>query len=278
MFAAIGRLFKAMMYAFTGRFDKMTEVWNSKGVVIRATYDGIENKHRARIGETKNAVAGLMRFKVQKERRLEEVGNDLEKYGKLMRGAQSKAQHRADALGGAENIEVIRGDAAYMTCLNAFKDFKSTSEAKQSEAASLEEELTSMEEKLDEYKVMLQDMMRELGNIRREKEETVADVEIAKQQREVADLMTGISTDKTSEDRRRLQELRGKIKADADISQQLAGIDEKKAEKDFMAFAEADVANDEFESLLGLAVTKTETATADESVSVSDGSRKLPEA
>ena len=66
-------------------------------------------------------------------------------------------------------------------------------------------------------------------------------------------MMTGLSEDRTGEELRELRELRNKAKANARISREVAGLDTKKAEDDFLAYAQADAAEDEFDALIGLA-------------------------
>ena len=255
MFSAIGRLFKAIFYAITFQFDKLTATLRTKESVIRATYDGIANAQTARIQQTKTAVAGLMRFKATKEIRMKTVSEDIDRLQKLIAGAAAKAKQRVAQLqaGGMTTIEQFRTDAEYVRCQKAFTDFQGTLTDRRKEAESLEHELSTMDSSIGENKNMLEGMLRELDKIKQEGEETVADAAIAKQKKEISDLMTGISVDTTSKERQSMQEMRQKLKAEADISQQLAGIDHNKAEADFMQYAAASEANTEFEQLLGLA-------------------------
>ena len=74
----------------------------------------------------------------------------------------------------------------------------------------------------------------------------------AKEEEQIAEMMTGLSNDRSSEELRELRELRQKAGAKARVSRELAGLDTKRAEADFMEYAQNSVANDEFDALIGL--------------------------
>ena len=59
-----------------------------------------------------------------------------------------------------------------------------------------------------------------------------------------------------------MRELRREAKAGARVSREMAGMDVKRAEEDFIKFAEANVADDEFDALIGL--SKEEESSAEE--------------
>jgi hypothetical protein len=94
--------------------------------------------------------------------------------------------------------------------------------------------------------------MRDLEKLKEEKHEAVADVLSAKEEEQIADMMTGLSNDRTSEELQELRELRQKAGAKARVSRELAGLDTKRAEADFMEYAQNSAANDEFDTLIGL--------------------------
>jgi hypothetical protein len=64
--------------------------------------------------------------------------------------------------------------------------------------------------------------------------------------------------------------MRQKAVANARISRELAGMDAKKAESEFLEYAQKNAADDEFDALIGLAAKK-------ESVPQSSPDAKLPE-
>ena len=113
--------------------------------------------------------------------------------------------------------------------------------------------------------------MRDLDKLKEEKHDAVADVLSASEEKQIADMMTGLSNDSTSEELRELREMRQKASANARISRELAGMDTKRAEAEFMEYAQTNEADDEFDALIGLS-KKEATAPAQQQET------KIPEA
>ena len=111
--------------------------------------------------------------------------------------------------------------------------------------------------------------MIDLEKLGEEKHDAVASVLSAKEEQDIADIMTGLSQDRTSEELRELRQLRQKASANARVSRELAGLDTQRAEEEFLQFATESEADDEFDALIGL-TTKDE--------GESEGQAKIPEA
>jgi hypothetical protein len=94
--------------------------------------------------------------------------------------------------------------------------------------------------------------MRDLDKIKEEKHDAVADILSATEEKQIADMVNGISNDKTTEELQRLREMRQKASANARVSRELAGMDSKKAESEFLEYAQKSAADDEFDALIGL--------------------------
>ena len=152
-------------------------------------------------------------------------------------------------------MEAVKKDPEYLKCSAAFKDFSSTLQEKQDRAAEIEADLEQLVTNVAGHKTQIQSLMRELDKLKEEKHDAVADVMSAQEEKQLADMMTGLAEDRTGEELRELRELRNKAKANARISREVAGLDTKKAEDDFLAYAQADAAEDEFDALIGLAAT-----------------------
>jgi chromosome segregation ATPase len=254
MFRAIGRFFRAILYSLTGNFDYWAEVWEGTPAAISAKYDAIEREHTVRIQEVKKAVASIMGIQSGKQQRLKSLSVELEKFGRLLSGAMALAQKRVQILQSeGKTPEQIQGDTEYLKCKSAFSDFSSTLEAKKEESSRLHQEVDQHERQLADYEASLQSMVRELQTIRQEKHETVADVQIAKQEKEANDLLAGISQSRTSEERLQMQQMRQRIKSEAGISRKLAGIESQKTEQEFLNYAIANDSGNEFDRIMGLA-------------------------
>lgn len=250
MFRAIGRFLRAMMYTFVGDINKWSEVWESKPAFIQAEYDNIIRDHKSSISEVENALAGIMALAFEKEERAKKLAADIDKYQKMKRGAAAKAKKVVKQLQDeGKSQEEVKTNLEYVKCSDAHSDFTSTLASKEEEVAEIEKELERYEKQLQKHKASLQRMVRELKNIKSEKHETVADMVIAQQEQRVNKLLAGISDSKTGEARERMQELRRKAKAKAEISSELAGTDAQVEEDEFLEYARTSEASSEFDDM-----------------------------
>ena len=96
-------------------------------------------------------------------------------------------------------------------------------------------------------------MQRDIEKLKSEAADAVADVITAKEERDLADMITGISKDGMAKELQDMRELRQEVRAEARVSKEMAGTDSKSQEAQFLEFARSHTANDEFDSLLGLA-------------------------
>jgi phage shock protein A len=114
------------------------------------------------------------------------------------------------------------------------------------------------------HQTQIQSLMRDLEKLKEEKHEAVADVLSAREEEQIADMMTGLSNDRSSEELRELRDLRQKAGAKARVSRELAGLDTKRAEADFIEYAQEHAANDEFDALIGLGQSSTAETASEE--------------
>jgi len=250
MFKAIGKYTRAVWYLITFRIDKASETLRSNPGVISANYDRIIQEKRGRINQYKDAISAMIAQEETKKQKLEALTADIQRLEKLKAGAAAKAQQVAARHNG--DPEATRADPEYLKCQGAFQDFTSTLSEKQSRVAELESDLEALVENVARHKTQIQSQMRELERLAEEKHDAVATVLSAKEEQEIADLMSGIAQDRTGEELRELRELRNKAAAGARVSRELAGLDTKQAENEFMEYASASQANHEFDALIGL--------------------------
>ena len=187
----------------------------------------------------------------------EEVGN-LER---LKAGALAKAKQTVEAMTKAgKTQEEIHAAEDYKKCLAAFNDFSSTLAEKQSHIVELEKDIGGYAKSIADHKVQLQQLLRDVEKIRAESTDAVADVITAKQERDLADMLSGIAKDGSAEELQRMRKMRQELKAEARISKEMAGTDTKAQEAEFLDYARKSAASSEFDALVGLA-GKTESAT-----------------
>jgi chromosome segregation ATPase len=269
MFRAIGKYARAVWYLVTFRIDKASETLRMNPGVVSANYDRIIQEKRARINQYKDAIAAMVAQEETKKHKLKGLTEEIQRLEKLKSGAAAKAQQVAAKYNG--DPEATRNDPEYLKCQAAFKDFTSTLAEKQSRVGELEADLIQLMENVNRHKVQIQSQMRDLEKLAEEKHDAVATILSAKEEKEIADLVSGIGDDKTSEELRELRELRQKASAGARVSRELAGLDTKQAENDFLQYASDSKANDEFDALIGIAQKPDTDSPATEKTRIPEG-------
>jgi phage shock protein A len=150
------------------------------------------------------------------------------------------------------DIEAVKNDPEYVKCQAAFKDFSTTLTEKQNHAVELEEDIKTFATNISGHKTQLQSLLREIEKLKTEKHETVAELLTAKEEQEIADMIAGISQDRTSEELQELREVRDQAKATARVSREVAGVDAQRSEAEFLEYATQTAADSEFDTLIGL--------------------------
>lgn len=269
MLKAIGKYFRALGYLFTFRINKAREALDLNPGVMMASYENIIEEKRKRLGQYKDAISALIAQEESKKEKLRILTDEIGKLEKLKTGAASRAKQLVDKYAG--DPAAVKSDPEYLKCQSAFKDFSSTLAEKQKRVTELEADLKEMMSGIAGHKVQIQALMRDLDKLKEEKHDAVADVLSAKEEKQIADMMTGLATDRTSEELRELRELRSKASANARVSRELAGMDSKKEENEFLEYAQNTEADSEFDQLIGLSAKK-------EAATPAQTETKIPEA
>ena len=100
------------------------------------------------------------------------------------------------------------------------------------------------------HQLQITSLHRDLDKIKSEQSEAVADLITAREQEEIADMLSGISMDGTSAELARMREIREKAKARSTVAQELAGTDSKSEVEEFLAAARSSATSDEFDTLI----------------------------
>ena len=262
MFRAIGRYFRALGYLVTGRFDRARQSISMSPDVVRATYDRVIDEKKKRVHQYKDAVAAMITQEERKKSALKTVSEEIARLRKLREGAAAMAKKVVERHNG--DVEAVKSDREYVKCQAAYKDFSSTLEAKEQRAQELEAEIQELVKNVGGHKTQLENLMRDLERIQQEKHSTVAEIITAKEEQEIADMISGISKDRTTEELQDLRELRDRAKASARVSREMAGTDVARSEAEFLEYATKTAADDEFDALIGLS-RESETPAADAS-------------
>jgi chromosome segregation ATPase len=254
MFGAIIRWVKALGYLVTGQLDAARRVLDTNPHVVRAKYDEVIREKISRVQQYKQAVAGLIAQQENKMQKVKSLTDEVQRLQNLKAGALAKAKQRVSQLQAAgKSTEDIQRDEEYVKCQSAFKDFSSTLEEKQARIAELETDINDYGKRISEHKVQLQSLMRDLDGIKAEQADTVADMITAREEKDLAETIAGIAQDGTAQELQRMRDLRREVKAEARVSKELAGTDTRSQEAEFLEYAKTSEANNEFDSLIGLA-------------------------
>jgi chromosome segregation ATPase len=181
------------------------------------------------------------------------LSDDVARLEDLKTGAAAKAKQLvAQMQAEGKTQEEIHALEDYKKCLGAFNDFTSTLAEKQQRIVELESSVEEYGASIGNHKIQLRQLLRDLEGLRAEAAETVADIITAKEEKEISDMITGISDDRASESLSEMRDLRQKVKAEGRISKELSGTDTKTQEAEFMAYARTHEASNEFDALIGL--------------------------
>ncbi|NLE38958.1 MAG: hypothetical protein GX621_13120 [Pirellulaceae bacterium] len=269
MFRAVGRYFRAIGYLITGRIDQARQTLSANPNVMRATYDQVIRDKTARIHQYKDAVAGMISQEEKKKSQVKSLTEEVKKLESLKAGSAAMARKLVAKYNG--DVEAVKQDAEYTRCQTAFRDFSTTLAEKEQRIVDLEGDLETLAKSIGGHKIQIQGLLRELDKIREEKHDAVADVISAREEQQIADMVAGISADRTSQELAELRDLRREMKAKARISREMSGLDTKRDEDEFLSYATENVMTDEFDALIGL--TKTE----DRGHGESDEPTRIPE-
>jgi hypothetical protein len=263
MFGALARWLKAIGYLLTGQIDSARRVIDTNPHVIRAKYDSIVREKINQIQIYKQAVASLIAQQENKMAKVKRLTEEVQQLERLKAGALAKAKQTVEKLTAAgKSKEEVQADEDYKKCLAAYNDFSSTLAEKNSHITENERDVEGYTKTIGEHKVQLQQLIRDMDKIKAEAADAVADVITAKQEKEIADTLSGIARDGTAEELQSLRQLRQEIKAEARVSKELAGTDTKAQEAEFLDYARKSAASSEFDSLIGLAEKKDAPAPA----------------
>ncbi len=253
MFRAIGRFFRAIGYLLTGKVDKQTDKLQRDPTVIKAQFARIVREKKSSIQEYMSAVAQLVAQEEKKTQMVKRLSDELKRLRNLQAGAGGKAKERAvDLKAKGVEIAVIKADAQILQAKAAFSDFGSTIDEKEARIAELEGDIQGYSNRISNHKVQLQSLQRDIDKIKDEASDTVADMITATEEKQLNDVLSGISEDGTGAELERMRELRNQAKAEARVASELAGTDGKRLEAEYEQFAASHQANDEFDDLLGL--------------------------
>lgn len=272
------RFFKAIWYTLTGRAHESADRMMENPEAVRGAYEDIIKDKKGNIQRYKQAIGQLIALVEQKRTAVKNLTDEVERLEELKSGAIAKAQQTAAELqdqGLAQ--EEIKVHAEYTRCVTAYQDFNSNLQEKTGRITELENEIEGAQTDIQSHKLQITNLHRDLDKIKSEQSEAVADLITAREQEEIADMLSGISMDGTSAELTRMREIREKAKARSTVAQELAGTDSKGEEEEFLTAARSSATSDEFDTLIfGAQQTDTKTETETDTKKQTDSDSELP--
>ena len=272
------RFFKAIWYTLTGRAHESADRMMENPEAVRGAYEDIIKDKKGNIQRYKQAIGQLIALVEQKRTAVKNLTDEVERLEELKSGAIAKAQQTAAELqdqGLAQ--EGIKVHAEYTRCVTAYQDFNSNLQEKTGRITELENEIEGAQTDIQSHKLQITNLHRDLDKIKSEQSEAVADLITAREQEEIADMLSGISMDGTSAELTRMREIREKAKARSTVAQELAGTDSKGEEEEFLTAARSSATSDEFDTLIfGAQQTDTKTETETDTKKQTDSDSELP--
>lgn len=246
MFKAISRFLKTVGRLFTGRINEKTDSIAEDSHVVREEYNEVIEQKTRQVRDIRDAVAGLMAQQERKRTQAESLLNDINELEKKKVGAVAYAKKAAEG----KSKEEAAQSAEYVRAMEAFKNFSSTLEEKKARLVDLENDIEAGAKQIESYKQQLINFQRDLEKIKAEKHQAVAEITMAKHQREVNEALAGIGKDDTAEQLSNLRDRVRKVGSQAKITSELAGTDVAAEEAEFLNMAEESMARNEFDSMI----------------------------
>ncbi len=256
----ITRFFKAIWYTLTGRAHESADRMMENPEAVRGAYEEIINEKQGNIQRYKQAIGQLIALVEQKKSTLKGLTDDISRLEELKAGAIAKAQQVAgDLQNSGMSPEEVKQHSEYTRCVTAYNDFHSTLEEKNARVTELETDIERAQADIASHKLQITNLHRDLNKIKEEQSEAVADLITAREQEDIADMLSGISTDGTSAELTRMREIREKAKGRSKVAQELAGTDSRTEEDEFLTAARTSSTSNEFDELI-FGAQKTDTA------------------
>ena len=247
----ITRFFKAIWYTLTGRAHETADRMLEKPEAIRGAYEDIISDKKEKIQRYKQAIGQLIALVEQKKSAVKTLTDEVSNLEELKSGAIAKAQQTAaDLQKEGMSPEEVKQHTEYTRCVTAYQEFNTNLQEKEGRITDLESEIETSQADIDSHKIQITTLTRDLDKIKNEQSEAVADLITAKEQEEIADMLSGISTDGTSAELTRMREIREKAKGRSKVAQELAGTSSESQEQEFLAAARSSSTSDEFDALI----------------------------
>ncbi|MCG2712967.1 MAG: hypothetical protein L6416_11690 [Candidatus Omnitrophica bacterium] len=252
MFKALGKLFKTIGYALSGRINQISEIWGEDPHVVGEKYNQIINEKKARYQTITRAVSRLMTSLDKKKRQLQEYRAQAQEKEKVTQGAKIAGQRRSRELKSqGMDIEKIKVDEKIKEFAAKSADAGSSLVLLKNDIKNLESEIEGDSKELKNFEKDIKQMQRDFDNLSQERDRAMAKVTSASERKQLYEMKTGISNDETSELLREVRNSVSNVENITKLAAKTTGYENKQEEEDLIALAETG-GNEGFFSEIGL--------------------------
>ena len=249
------KLFRTFYYFFTGKFSSIADVWRSNKHVMSATYDKSIEKSNERLATVKDAVAKLIVIETTRTEEIKNLKATVANCEKIKNGAKIAMQKRLDALkaegiSGEELKSKTQSDPEFIRHSKIYKDSEASFKDLNDKITEKEDDLAARKKQIAEYKAELLLMQKSQERLKEEKVEAIADVAIAQQAQQIADVLSGIAEDETDQDLLAVREATKVARAKAKIASELSGSTVRNSDNEYLELANSNAVDKELDSLL----------------------------
>lgn len=250
MFRAIFRYISAFCYLITGNVDEARRRLMKNDKAVAAQYDKIIQDKKEKFLTFANAVGRRQAEEDKRREQLKKLTVEVNDLRVKQTNAGKLAKKLVESYG--DNQDGVKNNPEYITYQEKYKQFTAELKNKEQEAAELEAALKTIVAEIAKQKTQLSAKKKELAELQNEKSATIADILSAKEEKEIADLLAGVSEDESNRELEELREMRREAKATATVAREVSGAITSDDDAEFMAAARDSEAEDEFAKLVGL--------------------------
>lgn len=248
-----GRYLKAVFLQMTGGIEKTRKELLRNPHVMRASYDEIIQEEEQQIRQYKDVIGDQARRQEEKLmtlRKLTAEVEDLEKHGQGAGYLGQEVTAKLQAQGKSE--AEIEQDPEWQYYFNHFNLCDSAVTEKSKRIAELEDDVEQLAKSIADNEQTLKLKILKLSQLKDEANDAIVDVIAAKQEQEKADTVIGINSSAHLKQLQEMREVRLKARADARVSVRLSGLDTERQRQQFLEFANAGYAKQQFKQLVGM--------------------------
>ena len=257
IFRSIGRVFRVG----AGRIENASDASLAQSPdAIKATFRMTKDKWIKEYKELEAGVAQIVLIREQRATELEKILEKMEKLEERMEGALAMAMKEPDK-------QEVHGEA--------YARFQKEHAEADARADELRKEVETLSARSEEYKSQLTRFERDIRDLDEQQAQAIADIVSSQSVIRLNDKLKGFSQDRFSKDIQAIDQVRERLKAQAKLSTEMAGVSSEKQDSDYEMAGKSSAGETDF--LKKLAERKQKVEEAKHSLEQSSGEREGPQ-